>query len=263
MVLYRQSSRPDHDCIYYFIYDELKKQIWYSIQVSVTLLFCTTTCWQAHWTSWSLLQVMFRLRGPFPTVTQPEATLGDRIDLRISGQPEEPYPLNERQAKVFFIFSLMKQVLKFPNKSTESNDLIKNHSQKSAEKVDYIPVQCRDSENASQNCNLARLGVFKVEDRVQIHTRDTLYKWKHATRHHRGGQEAGRATNHQSIHHVHPWNAQNSTEEYSKGLTLWKLCRFTNTRKQEIILVPPKKKNGTVVERYFEDEQYQMRMHEQ
>ena len=170
MVLYRQSSRPDHDCIYYFIYDELKKQIWYSIQVSVTLLFCTTTCWQAHWTSWSLLQVMFRSRGPLPTVTQLEATLGDRIDLRISGQPEEPYPLNERQAKVFFIFSLMKQVLKFPNKSTESNDLIKNHSQKSAEEVDYIPVQCRDSENASQNCNLARHGVFKAEDRFQIHT---------------------------------------------------------------------------------------------
>ena len=36
-----------------------------------------------------------------PTLTKCEATLGDRIDLRTSGQPEEPYLLHERQANIY------------------------------------------------------------------------------------------------------------------------------------------------------------------
>ena len=53
-----------------------------------------------------------------PTLTKPEATPGDRIDLRISGLLAELYTLNHEEAKVFLISSLMKQVLKSPNKST-------------------------------------------------------------------------------------------------------------------------------------------------
>ena len=64
-----------------------------------------------------------------PTLTKLEATPGDRIDFRISCQPD-------RDAKSFLISSLMKQVLKSSNKSTNINDLIKTHSQMNAEKVD-------------------------------------------------------------------------------------------------------------------------------
>ena len=35
------------------------------------------------------------------TITEPEATPGDRIDLRTSGQRELPHTLTEKQAKVF------------------------------------------------------------------------------------------------------------------------------------------------------------------
>ena len=61
-------------------------------------------------------EVLFE-RKP-PTFTKQEATPRDRIDLRISGQSEEHFFLNEREAKVFLISTLMKQVLKSPNKST-------------------------------------------------------------------------------------------------------------------------------------------------
>ena len=159
-----------------------------------------------------------------PTLTKPQATLGDRINLRTSGQPEEPHTLNERQAKVFLKSSLMKQVLKSPNKSTMINDLMMNYLQKDTEKVDYYLVPQRDSANhVPQNGNSERHDVFKIEDRVQCHTcskysktrREMLYLWKYAIKHYRGRQEASRATNQQSIHHVGPWNSQVSIEEYS------------------------------------------------
>ena len=107
------------------MYDMLKTQIWYFSKVAETQFFCTTTCQQAHWTRW---QVKFCSEGNLPTMTKLEATPRDRIDSRISGQPEEPFFffLNERQAKEFLISSLLKQVVKSPNKSTMINDLIKN-----------------------------------------------------------------------------------------------------------------------------------------
>ena len=78
------------------IYDELKAQVGCFIKVAVTQLFCcTTTCRQAHWIRWSLLQVKFLFDRKPPTPTKPEATPGDSIDLRMSGQPEEPHTLNE------------------------------------------------------------------------------------------------------------------------------------------------------------------------
>ena len=92
-------------------HDELKTQNWYCIKVAVTRLFSTTTCLQTHWTR-SLSQAIFCSNGTLPTSIKPEATAGERIDLRISGQPEELCTLNEKEAKVFFISSSMKQVLK-------------------------------------------------------------------------------------------------------------------------------------------------------
>ena len=62
----------------------------------------------------------------------------------------------------------------------------------------------------------------------------------------RGGQEAGRATNQQSIHDVRPWNSQVSFGEYSKCLT----------EKARVYLGSAQKPHcGTIMERYVEDEQ--------
>ena len=147
-----------------------------SSKVAVTRLFCTTTCRQTYGTRWSLLQVKCCSKGPpFPLLpllsfsllpprplTKPEATPGDRIDLRISGQPEEPYRLNEKRAKVFITSSLVKQFLKYSNKSTMINDLIKDYSQRNTAQVDYYPVPHRDSENHEpQNGNLERHEVLR------------------------------------------------------------------------------------------------------
>ena len=97
-------------------------------------------------------EVLFE-RKP-PTLTKPEATPGDRIDLRISGQPEEPQLLNEREGKTFLISSLMK-VVHSPNKSTMIADLIKNYAQEQRAKVKYHLVSLHDSEiHAEQKCNL-------------------------------------------------------------------------------------------------------------
>ena len=105
-------------------------------------------------------EVWFERKSPI--WTKLEVSPCNRIDLRISGQPEEPYQLNERQTKVLLIPSLTKQVLKCPNQSTMINDLIKNYSQKNAEKVYYCCVPHRDSEtHALQNGNLERHEVFQ------------------------------------------------------------------------------------------------------
>ena len=150
------------------IYDELKTQLCDFIKVAGTRIFCTTKCWQAHWKRLSPLQVKFCFKGNHPTSIKPEATPGEQFDVRISGQPEEPNTLKrtsgpreepetriQKEAKVFLISSLMKQVLTSPNKSTMINELINNYSH-------------RDSETcALQNGNLERREVSKIEDRVQ------------------------------------------------------------------------------------------------
>ena len=136
-------------------------------------------------------------------------------------------------------------VLKSSNKSTMINDLIMNYSQRNAEKVDYDPVSHRDSEtHAPQNGNLERHEVVKdrtscsMSNMFQVSKtrRNILYLWKYAIRHHLGGQEAGRTTDQRSIHHVRPWNSRCSIEEYSKGSTLWKLCRIRKTPESQKLL---------------------------
>ena len=95
------TSKPIDQLMIVFVtsvYAEFKTQIWYFIQLAVTRLFCTTKYRQPHWT---------------------RCTLGDRIDLRTSCHPEELFfTLNRKEAKVFLMSSLMKHLLKSPNKST-------------------------------------------------------------------------------------------------------------------------------------------------
>ena len=97
--------------------------------------------------------------------------------------------------------------------------------------------------------------------------RDILYLWKRATRHYRGGQEAGRATNQQLIHHVRHWNSQcrilalkitQNGPPYGNSSESQKLKKA-----REYLGAAKKHKYGTMVERGLEDEQYQMRTHEQ
>ena len=79
-------------------------------------------------------EVLFETTPTLPTLSKLESTPGDRIGLRISGQPEETYTLNENEANVSLTSSLMQQVLKSPRKSTMINDLINYPSLKKAEK---------------------------------------------------------------------------------------------------------------------------------
>ena len=62
-----------------------------------------------------------------PTSIMPEETLGKRIDLRISSQPEVPHTEDETAGTTFLVSSLTKQVLNSPNKSMRIADVIKNY----------------------------------------------------------------------------------------------------------------------------------------
>ena len=131
----------------------------------------------------------------------------------------------------------MEQVLKSPNELTMINDLINNYSQKNADKVDYYPVSHRDR----RSCSMPNmLQILKIR-------RDIFHLWKHSTRHYRGGQEAGRATNQQSIHHVRPWNSPFSIEEYSNGVDVRETLQEShNIKKARYYLGSAKKhKYGT------------------
>ena len=79
------------------------------------------------------------LRKELPTLIKPEATLGDRVDWRTSGRPEELHARNQKEAKDLLISSLMKQVLEISKQidndqrfETSSNTLHANTVQKSS-----------------------------------------------------------------------------------------------------------------------------------
>ena len=223
-----------------------------------------TTCRQAQWTRWSLLQVKFLSRKESPDFDKAGGDSGRQNWFAISGQLEEPQLLNERRKTHFSFSNLMKQVLKSPNKSTMMDDSIKNYARHNPEQVDYSPVSQGESENnALRHSNMERHEVLKIEDRVQCHIaklrRDILYSWKHSSWH-----EAGRATDQQSIHHVIPWSSQISFGEYSNGSTLWKLWCITKPQESKRLFGFRRKlSDGTIVERHQEEERCQMHMHDQ
>ena len=88
-------------------------------------------------------EVVFE-RKPPPLHLSRRRVLANGIDLRISGQPEEPYLLNGREA-TFLMSSLMKQVLNSSHKSTIITDWINKDSQKNAEQIEYYPLSHKDS----------------------------------------------------------------------------------------------------------------------
>ena len=65
------------------------------------------------------------------------------------------------------------------------------------------------------------------------------YLWTHAIRHYRGGQEAVRASNQQSGHHVRPWLSRFGSEEYPTGVdVMQKLQNHNNSKGQKITSIP-------------------------
>ena len=107
------------------IQDELKTQVCDFINAAVTRLFCRQCAGKRAGQGCHVCR-RSSVRKETPTSIKPEATLSDRIDWRISGQPEEPHTLNEKEATVFLISMLI-------------TDLIKNHAQKNTARVDYYP----------------------------------------------------------------------------------------------------------------------------
>ena len=182
MVLYKQSNRPDHDYIYHFSPRRAQDAnlILHQTGSDAIILYDNMPTSALGKVVTFAGEVLFEWKPS--TLTKAEATPGDRIDFRISGQLQEPCPMNEKLAhvrptrKTFFserekqksfclISSLMKQVLKSPNQSTMINDLINNYSQENTEMVDYCTVPYEDSENhAPQNGHSERHEFFK--DRV-------------------------------------------------------------------------------------------------
>ena len=134
MVLYKQSSRPDHDCIFQFTVSSRRKCSIVSTWQRRDSFF-TTTCRQAQWTRLSLSQVQL-------------CSKATELDLRISRQPEELHIRHEEEATVLLISSLTKQVLNSSNTSTMINDLINNCAQDNSARVDYDPVSHNDSGRA-------------------------------------------------------------------------------------------------------------------
>ena len=92
-------------------------------------------------------------------------------------------------------------------------DLIKDHAKKKKENVEYGLVSHNDPKiHAEQNGNQERhkvskdLGSCAMPKMPEIlkTMRNIFRLWFHVAGYHRRGQDAGRATNRQSIQHVRP-----------------------------------------------------------
>ena len=162
-VLYKQSNRPDQDCTSYFNLRRAQSaEMVFHQSSNDAFIFVRQYAGKR-------VGQMFE-RNP-PTSIEPEATPDERIDLRMSSQPDVPHTEDVKGEKSRHIPCLTKQVFNSPNEPMLVADLIKNYSRKQTEHVEYYPVSHDDSEtHAEQNGNLERLEVSKIEDRVQRQT---------------------------------------------------------------------------------------------
>ena len=95
MVLYKQSYRPDHGCIFLSIYDA---NLVFHQRSNDALLLCNNMFATALDKMVTFSHGLLFEKKP-TTSTKPESTRGDRVDLRTSSQTEEPRHLDERDAK--------------------------------------------------------------------------------------------------------------------------------------------------------------------
>ena len=165
--------------------------------------------------------------------------------------------------------SLTNTILNSPNKSTMIAELIKSFAQQESNttlcrmKIQWF-MQNKTATWHDMKFQRSRI-VFNAHK-----ANDNKVQAKHfavvavCSQYCRRGQEAGKATNQQSIHHLRPWHSRVRTEEHPQRSTLWKICRITELKKARDHLGSAKKQNhGTIVERYLEDKQCRMRMVDQ
>ena len=158
---------------------------------------------------------------------KPEATPGDRIGLRRSGRHEEPYLLNERQAEVVLISSLMKQVYKQIDRIIHSRMQNKSITTLNHIEIQILMLYKTVTWNVvNENRRLCSMPNLHQTSKTR---RDILYLCILHTKHFRGGQEASRTTDQQSIHHVRLWNSQ------FRVLRILK-CRITKTEESKRFL---------------------------
>ena len=151
MVLYKQSFRPDRVCIYFFNLGRAQDANLVLIKVAVTQLFFS----QQHvgkrigQGGHFFLQMKFCSKGTsrlWQSRRQLRAT--ELICQYQANLKNLNYWTRERRKTDFSFSSLMKQVLKFPNKSTMMDDSIKNYARNNPEQVDYSLVSQGDSEKS-------------------------------------------------------------------------------------------------------------------
>ena len=96
MVVHKQNNGPDHDCISYFNLRRAQdgNLVFHESSSDAIILYDNMSESALDKVVASASEVSFERKTP--TSIKPEVTPGDRFDLRISGQPEEPYTLHER-----------------------------------------------------------------------------------------------------------------------------------------------------------------------
>ena len=94
-------------------YDMLKTKIWYIIKIAVMLLFCTTVCQQAHWTTLSLLQAKSCSRGNFQQQTCRRRLLATRSTYVYLVNQKYVKQRTRKRGKLISYFQLDKTSLKF------------------------------------------------------------------------------------------------------------------------------------------------------
>ena len=152
----------------------------------------------------------------------------------MSDQLEEPHLLNESEAKAFLISSLMEQVFKSPNKSTMGNYLINEDR-----------VQCHTCFKYQRPgdtfciCGSVLQGItaeVKKQAEQRIIGRFVVY-----------------------VPGVHKL----ALKKIQRGRPYGNSAGSQKLKRARDYLGSARKLNyGTIVERYFEDEKYQMRLHE-
>ena len=207
-------------------------------------------------------EVLFEMK-PLTSIKL-EATPGDRIDLRISGQ----LCLRRKSGNTFLTSRLTRQLLNSPNTSMLIADVTKNCAQKKAEHVEYYPVTYNDSENhAEEKCNLERHAVSLIEDRVQCPK--CLRYWRPGETFCGCGlllqgitdelkKQAEQRINSRYIMYVPDIHDRSKGADAMENLMSHKLKRA-----KDYLDSSHKHNCGMVGERYLNDEQYQKRKHEQ
>ena len=111
MVLYKQSYRPGHDCIYYFNLQltQHANLVFHQSSSDALVLYDNMPASALEKIATFAGDVLFDSK-PLTSI-KPEATL-ERIDFRISGQPEVPHTKDEKAEKTFLISSLTKTCLR-------------------------------------------------------------------------------------------------------------------------------------------------------